>query len=35
MLEVFYAYAEEHKHKDKTNLYNMYKMKLHKTLKCP
>ena len=39
MLGVFYAYAEEYKRndcyfKDKTNLYNMYKIKLHKTSKC-
>ena len=39
MLGVFYAYVEEYKRndcffKDKTNLYNMYKIKLHKTSKC-
>ena len=35
---MFYAYREEYKHndcfKDKTNLCNMYKRKLHKTSKC-
>ena len=35
---MFYAYTEEYKHndcyKDKANLYNMYKIKLHKTSKC-
>ena len=39
MLDVFYAYTEEYKlndcfFTDKTNLYNMYKIKLHKTSKC-
>ena len=35
---MFYVYTEKYKHneffKDKTNLYNMYKIKLHKTSKC-
>ena len=39
MLGVFYANTEDYKHndcflKDKANLYNMYKIKLHETSKC-